>query len=71
MDYGFFMSLIGELFAAFVLSKKAHARLVSVDATPALGIPGVVDFVSHKDVPGSNVWGVGEEIFASSEVSYT
>ncbi|PVD25794.1 hypothetical protein C0Q70_13454 [Pomacea canaliculata] len=57
-----------DLFAAFVFSKKAHACLVSVDATPALGIPGVVDFVSHKDVPGSNVWGVGEEIFASSEV---
>jgi len=39
---------------ALVLSSKAHARLLEVDPSDALKIPGVVDFVSHKDVPAHN-----------------
>lgn len=35
-------------------------------------MPGVVDFVSHKDVQGHNNWGIfaDEEIFAKEKVSY-
>ncbi|KAK7505493.1 hypothetical protein BaRGS_00003238 [Batillaria attramentaria] len=46
----------GELYLSLVLSSKAHARLVQVDPTPALAMPGVVDFVSHRDIPGKNSW---------------
>jgi xanthine dehydrogenase/oxidase len=61
-----------ELYMAFVTSKKAYANIVNVDASEALTMPGVVDFISHKDVPGHNKWGAtipdDEEIFASSQV---
>ncbi|KAH3859121.1 hypothetical protein DPMN_101836, partial [Dreissena polymorpha] len=64
--------LHNELYLAFVTSSKAHARILSVDPSEALAMPGVVDYVSHKDVPGHNKWGAvfpdDEEIFASSEV---
>ncbi|KAH3859136.1 hypothetical protein DPMN_101852 [Dreissena polymorpha] len=46
-----------ELYLAFVTSSKAHARILSVDPSEALAMPGVVDYVSHKDVPGHNKWG--------------
>ena len=59
----------GELYMGCVLSTQAHARLMKVDPAPALAMAGVVDFVSHLDVPGSNVWGTDDEVFASTEVS--
>ena len=50
-------------------STKPHAKLVSVDPTAAFGLAGVIDFVSHKDVPGKNTMNAGlEEIFAEEEV---
>lgn len=61
--------LAGELFAAFVLSTQAHARLVKVDPSPGLMMKGVIDFITYLDVPGRNFWGAGgEEVFASTEV---
>ena len=43
---------------------------MSVDPAAALAMPGVVDFLSHTDVPASKRWGMGqEEVFASEEVS--
>lgn len=56
---------------AFVLSTKSHAMLINVDASPALKMRGVVDVITHKDVPGSNSTGPiiqDEEIFASKQV---
>ncbi|XP_071080821.1 xanthine dehydrogenase/oxidase-like [Haliotis cracherodii] len=61
----------GELFMALVLSERPHARLVSVDATEALTLSGVVDFITHKDIPGETTWGQPEsqeEVFASDVV---
>ncbi|XP_070180269.1 xanthine dehydrogenase/oxidase-like isoform X1 [Littorina saxatilis] len=61
----------GELYLGLVQSKKARAKLVRVDPSAALAMPGVVDYLSHTDVPGSNIWGLiekDEEIFASKEV---
>ncbi|KAI0229746.1 Xanthine dehydrogenase/oxidase [Lamellibrachia satsuma] len=63
----------GELSLAFVISSKAHARLISVDASDALQMPGVVDFISYKDVPGDNCFGVGpqdQQVFAVDKVMY-
>jgi xanthine dehydrogenase/oxidase len=60
-----------ELYAAFVVSSKAHAELISVDPSEVLKMPGVVDYVDHKDVPGSNATGhiiQDEEIFATTKV---
>lgn len=40
-----------ELYLALVLSTRAHAKILSVDATEALKVPGVHRFFSHKDMP--------------------
>jgi len=43
-----------EAYICFVVSSKAHARLVDVDPSEALKTPGVIDFVSIKDVGEQN-----------------
>jgi xanthine dehydrogenase/oxidase len=62
-----------ELYGCMVLSTKAHARLLSVDPSPALDLPGVVDWVDHRDLasPEANWWGApscDEVFFAVDEV---
>ena len=62
-----------ELYGCLVLSKRAHAKLISVDHTPALDIPGVVDYVDKNDMPSAraNRWGAPhfqETFFAEDEV---
>ncbi|XP_073407554.1 aldehyde oxidase-like isoform X2 [Dendrobates tinctorius] len=44
----------GELFLALVTSSKAHAKIISLDVTGALSMPGVCDIITAKDVPGTN-----------------
>lgn len=63
---------LDEKYLAFVTSQKAHANILSIDPSEALKMPGVVDFVSHKDVQGHNNWGIfaDEEIFAKEKVSH-
>jgi xanthine dehydrogenase/oxidase len=47
-----------ELFGGLVLSTKAHAKLVEVDPSPALEMPGVVGFIDHHDIPEErSFWG--------------
>ncbi|KAL5009538.1 hypothetical protein ScPMuIL_011843 [Solemya velum] len=61
-----------ELFLAFVRSKRAHAKILSVDNSEALTIPGVVEYIDHRDVQGSNLWGMyspNHEVFASEKVT--
>ena len=53
----------------------AHAKLLSVDPTAALAVPGVVRFFDVKDVPDGLVpfkilGDVDEEIFAKDKVLY-
>jgi len=60
----------GELYVALVTSTKANARLVNVDASAALAMPGVVGFLDHRTVPGSNLAANGEEIFATTHVHW-
>ncbi|CAH1406870.1 unnamed protein product [Nezara viridula] len=61
-----------ECFLNFVLSTRPHAKVVSVDATEALALPGVISFISAKDIPPEhNLFGPifhDEEIFASEKV---
>ncbi|XP_041351962.1 xanthine dehydrogenase/oxidase-like [Gigantopelta aegis] len=60
----------GELFLSLVLSSKTHANIINMDASEALSIAGVVDFISVKDVPGQNVLhGIDEHIFATDKVT--
>ncbi|XP_046343003.2 xanthine dehydrogenase/oxidase-like [Haliotis rufescens] len=61
-----------ELFAGLVLSTKPHARVVNVETTEALALPGVTGYVDHQDVPGKNLWGCfveEEEVFAETKVN--
>ncbi|KMK54841.1 xanthine dehydrogenase HxA, putative [Aspergillus fumigatus Z5] len=63
-----------ELYGCLVLSTKAHAKIVSVDTTAALNIPGVYDYVDHRDLPNpkANWWGApkcDEVFFAVDEVT--
>ncbi|PYH84315.1 xanthine dehydrogenase [Aspergillus uvarum CBS 121591] len=63
-----------ELYGCMVLSTKAHAKLLNVDPTEALDIPGVVDYVDHTDLPNpeANFWGApnaDELFFAVDEVN--
>lgn len=47
-----------ELYVAFVFSQKAHAKLVEVDWTPALGPGLAVGYVDKHDLPKErNCWG--------------
>lgn len=63
-----------ELFGCMVLSTKAHAKIISVDYAAALEIPGVVDYVDHRDLPNpeANWWGApisDEQFFAVDKVN--
>ncbi|CAI8021900.1 Xanthine dehydrogenase/oxidase [Geodia barretti] len=61
--------LEGELYGGLVLSQHAHA-IISVDASAALVMEGVVDYVSVTDVPGDNMIGINndEPVFADGKV---
>jgi xanthine dehydrogenase/oxidase len=63
----------GCLYAALVMSTRAHARLLAVNPEPALQLDGVVRFLSHKDVTGCNKIGAvvkDEECFATEVVTH-
>ena len=63
--------ILGELFVALVTSRRAHARIVKVDPSGAVSLPGVHGFIDHKDIRGQNIMGTAfndEEMFASSKV---
>lgn len=65
--------LPGTLHAAFVLSPVAHGRLLGIDASEALAMPGVAGIWSAKDIPGHNEVGPilhGETLFAEDIVDY-
>ncbi|KAG6827920.1 hypothetical protein H0H92_009962 [Tricholoma furcatifolium] len=67
-------NLQNQSWGALVLSTHAHARILSVDATKALSMPGVLTFVSHTDLPSpkANFWGsvaLDEVFLAVGEVT--
>ncbi|PKS07048.1 hypothetical protein jhhlp_005645 [Lomentospora prolificans] len=67
--------LKNELYGCYVLSTKPHARILSVDYSPALDIPGVIDYVDKDDLPDpkANKWGAPnfDEVFFAEEYVYT
>ncbi|KAM9548268.1 aldehyde oxidase 2-like [Guaruba guarouba] len=56
----------GELSLAVVTSIKAHAKIISIDASEALQVAGVVDVVTARDIPGEN--GKDEQAYAEDKV---
>ncbi len=63
----------GLLHAAAVTSPEPHARLISVDPSTALGLPGVVTVLTAADIPGLNqIGGIiqDEELFAETTVHF-
>jgi hypothetical protein len=56
------------LHAALVLSRKAHARILSIDDSRAKASPGFAGIFLARDVPGDNKIGAvvkDEEVFAT------
>ena len=64
-----------ELYGVLVLSTKAHAKILGVDASAALDMPGVFDYVDHHDLPSpeANWWGapVCDEVFFAVDEVFT
>ncbi|KAG0652560.1 Purine hydroxylase I [Hyphodiscus hymeniophilus] len=65
-----------ELYGCLVLSTKARAKITSVDYSPAMDLPGVVEWLDHTDMPNpeANWWGApvcDETFFAVNEVFTT
>uniref|UniRef100_A0A8D2KXX4 Aldehyde oxidase n=1 Tax=Varanus komodoensis TaxID=61221 RepID=A0A8D2KXX4_VARKO len=61
-----------ELFLALVTSSRAHAKIVSIDASEALKMSGVVDIISVQDVPATNEfynYDVPDIVFAREKVT--
>lgn len=62
-----------EVHAFMVLTTIPKGKIINIDASSALNQPGVIDFVSSKDVTGDNHWAPGgvydEEVFVSENVS--
>jgi len=63
----------GTLHAAPILSTQAHGKLLGVDATAALAMPGVVDVILAKDIPGDPMLAAfagDEPVFAMDTVQF-
>ena len=63
----------GTLHAAPVLSNVAHGKLLGVDKSAALAMPGVVDVVLAKDIPGDPMLAAfagDEPVFATDTVQF-
>lgn len=61
-----------EVFVDFVISSKAHAKILKVDTSKALEMEGVVGCIDSKDVPGSNKYGLmvhDDELFKVDTVT--
>ncbi|XP_029282570.1 xanthine dehydrogenase/oxidase isoform X2 [Cottoperca gobio] len=61
-----------ELYLALVTSSKAHANILTIDASAAESMPGVVSCVFAADIPGSNTTGPiqsDETVLASQQVT--
>jgi len=63
----------GTLYAAPILSTVAHGRLLGVDATAALAMPGVRDVILARDIPGNPLLATfvhDEPVFATDTVQH-
>lgn len=64
-----------ELYGCLVLSKKAHARILSIDYDAAFDVAGVVDIIDRKHMPNdaANHWGPPDfdEVFFAEDKVFT
>ena len=63
----------GMLWGATLRSPHPHARIIRIDTTPALAVPGVTAVVTADDVPGQLTYGLITEdqpVFARDVVRY-
>jgi CO/xanthine dehydrogenase Mo-binding subunit len=63
----------GLLWAALLRSPHPHARIVSVDTSAALEMPGVHAVITHQDIPGDGAYGrriADRPVFASEIVRH-
>jgi xanthine dehydrogenase large subunit len=66
-------AVVGELHVGFVGAPVAAGKLVSIDASAALAVPGVVACYTAADVPGHNLFGLvvaDEPFLAAGEILY-
>ena len=49
------LTVEGMLWGATVRSPHPYARIISIDSTAALALPGVHTVLTHEDVPGRNL----------------
>ncbi|XP_012580798.1 PREDICTED: aldehyde oxidase-like [Condylura cristata] len=61
-----------ELFLTLVTSSRAHAKIVSIDVSEALSLPGVVDVIAEEQLEGLNCFNSltqPEKLLETDEVS--
>lgn len=59
----------GTLYGAYVLAEQANADIVSIDASAAMALPGVVGIVDANDITGVNS-GLQAPVFADGKTLY-
>ena len=72
-DYSSDLSAPGMLWGVTLRSPHAHARIVSVDLSKALTLPGVHAILTHADVPGRKRYGLefpDQPVLAIDRVRY-
>ena len=57
LKYAGDVQLSGQLFAKVVWSLHPHALVSSIDTSQAKQIPGVVQVLTHRDIPGQKTFG--------------
>lgn len=69
---------VNQLWAAFVTAKLVGTKVTSIDTSAAFKLPGVVAFLTSKDIPGKNTISgdepmfflENEELFASGTIKF-
>jgi CO/xanthine dehydrogenase Mo-binding subunit len=72
-EYASDLSAPGMLWGDTLRSPHAHARVVSIDLTTALSVPGVHAVLTHADVPGAKHYGLefpDQPVLAIDRVRY-
>jgi len=72
-EYSSDLHAAGMLWARTVRSPHAHARIVSIDTSEALAMPGVHAVLTHDDVPGRKTYGLefpDQPVLAFERVRY-
>ena len=67
------LSVPGMLHGATLRSPHAHARILSIDISAALALPGVHAVLTHADVPGQKTYGLDfadQPVLAIDRVRY-